>query len=216
MIRFFLAGLAFSASSVLAQDNGILRDDFAWVNIRDIAPTIPIELRYATSDNIAHRRLYPFNMQPMIRAGVARKLIEVQAILRHRQYRLKIWDAYRPREVHAQLWRFVPTNDYVANPNDATSSMHTWGVSVDATIVDDWGRAVSMPTDFDDFTPAAMLHYTGTDPLIRTHLYFLQSAMAQAGFYGLRTEWWHFTASDWRRYVPAKLVKTANAVVLSQ
>jgi len=215
MIRFFLAGLALSASSVLGQDNGILRDDFAWVNIRDIEPTIAIELRYATSNNIAHRRLYPFNMEPMIRAGVARRLMEVQATLRRRQYGLKIWDAYRPREVHAQLWRFVPKNDYVANPNDATSSMHTWGVSVDATIVDDWGRAVSMPTDFDVFTPAAMLHYIGTNPLIRAHLYLLQSAMARAGFYGLRTEWWHFTASDWRRYVPAELVKTANAVVLS-
>ena len=216
MIRFFVAFLAFGASSALAQDNDIPRDDFAWVNIRDVAPTIVIELRYATSNNIAHRRLYPLNMQPMIRAGVARRLIEVQAILRRRQYGLKIWDAYRPREIHARLWGFVPKNDYVANPNDAASSMHTWGVSVDATIVDDWSRPVSMPTDFDDFSPAAMLHYTGTDPLIRTHLYLLQSAMARAGFYGLRTEWWHFTASDWRRYVPAELVKTANAVMLSQ
>ena len=216
MIRFFLACLAFSASSALAQNNGILPDDFQWVNIRDVAPTIAIELRYATSNNIAHRRLYPFNMQPMVRAGVAKKLIEVQRILRRRQYGLKIWDAYRPRQVHARLWRFVPKNDYVANPNDATSSMHTWGVAVDATIVDDWGLPVSMPTDFDDFTPAAMLHYTGSDPLVRTHLYLLQSAMARAGFYGLRTEWWHFTASDWRHYIPAELINTANAVVLSQ
>ena len=215
MIRFFVAVLAFSASSTLAQDNGIVGDDLGWVNIRDVAPTIVVELRYATSNNIAHRRLYPFNMPPMIRAGVARRLIEVQAILRRRQYGLKIWDTYRPREVHAQLWRFVPKNDYVANPNDATGSMHTWEVSVDATMVDDWGRPVSMPTDFDDFTPAAMLHYTGTDPLIRTHLHLLQSAMARAGFYGLRTEWWHFTASDWRRYIPAELVRTAAAVVLS-
>ena len=215
MIRFFVAVLAFSASSTLAQDNGIVGDDLGWVNIRDVAPTIVVELRYATSNNIAHRQLYPFNMPPMIRAGVARRLIEVQAILRRRQYGLKIWDAYRPREVHAQLWRFVPKNDYIANPNDATSSMHTWGVSVDATIVDDWGRPVSMPTDFDDFTPAAMLRYTGTNPLTRTHLHLLQSAMAGAGFYGLRTEWWHFTASDWRRYIPAELVRTAAAVVLS-
>jgi D-alanyl-D-alanine dipeptidase len=31
----------------------------------------------------------------------------------------------------------------------------------------------------------------------------------------LRTEWWHFTTSDWRRYVPAELANVANAVVLS-
>src|SRR5207302_5185940 len=57
----------------------------------------------------------------------------------------------------------------------------------------DWGRPLSMPTDFDDFTPAAMLRYTGRDPLVRNHLHLLQTTMADVGFYGLRTEWWHFT-----------------------
>src|SRR5438477_1720065 len=71
----------------------------------------------------------------------------------------------------------------------------------------DWGRPLAMPTDFDDFTPAAMLRYTGRDPLVRNHLYLLQTTMADAGFYGLRTEWWHFTTSDWKRYVPERLAK---------
>jgi D-alanyl-D-alanine dipeptidase len=61
-----------------------------------------------------------------------------------------------------------------------------------------------------------MLHYTGNDRLVRFHLYLLQSAMARAGFYGLRTEWWHFTTSDWRRYVPAELANLTNPVALSQ
>ncbi|MEY2491623.1 MAG: zinc D-Ala-D-Ala dipeptidase [Verrucomicrobiota bacterium] len=215
MVRSILAVFMLTISTAWAQESVAALDDLQWVNIRTVAPTIAIELRYARSNNIAHRRLYPLNMQPMIRAGVARRLIEAQLLLRRHQYGLKIWDAYRPREVHSQLWQFAPHNNYIADPTEAIGSMHSWGVAVDATLVDDWGRPVSMPTDFDDFTPAAMLHYTGSDPFVRSHLYLLQSAMARAGFYGLRTEWWHFTTSDWRRYVPAELADFANAVVLS-
>jgi D-alanyl-D-alanine dipeptidase len=87
-------------------------------------------------------------------------------------------------------------------------------VAVDATIVDDWGQALSMPTDFDDFTPASMFRYTGANPSVRSHLYLLQRAMMNAGFDGQRTEWWHFSANDWKRYVPERLAKLSNAVVL--
>ena len=76
-----------------------------------------IELRYATSENIAHRPLYPSRMQPLIRAGVARRLITAQAILRRYNCGLKIWDAYRPRDAQAQLWRLAPRNDCVVNPH---------------------------------------------------------------------------------------------------
>jgi D-alanyl-D-alanine dipeptidase len=47
-----------------------------------------------------------------------------------------------------------------------------------------------------------MWTYQGNDPLIRSHLIILQTAMRKAGFYGMRAEWWHFTASDWQKYVP--------------
>src|SRR5205823_13708783 len=57
---------------VRAQISALPSDDFAWVNLRAIAPAIRIELRYATSQNIAHRALYPRGMQPLVRAGVAR------------------------------------------------------------------------------------------------------------------------------------------------
>lgn len=67
-----------------------------------------------------------------------------------------------------------------------------------------------MPTDFDDFTPAAMLRYIGPDPNIRNNLRILQHAMARAGFYGLRTEWWHFIAKDWQKYGP--IAETTSAL----
>jgi D-alanyl-D-alanine dipeptidase len=57
-----------------------------------------------------------------------------------------------------------------------------------------------MPTDFDSFTPAALMEYRGSDQTVRANLKLLQKAMAHGGFYGLRTEWWHFCAPDWKRY----------------
>ena len=90
-----------------------------------------------------------------------------------------------------------------ANPEIGVGSLHSWGVAVDATLTDACNHLVRMPTDFDELTPAAMLHYQGTDPIVRSHLALLQKAMGRSGFYGLHTEWWHFSISNWEKYVPA-------------
>ena len=169
------------------------------VNIRSVDRTIVVDLRYATSRNIARRPFYPTNMPALVRPHVAARLAQAQAILRERGYGLKIWDAYRPKSAHEQLWALSPNTDYVADPA-VGGSLHTSGVAVDATLVDNRGRDVLMPTDFDDFTTAAMLNYTGGNAEVRRNLRVLQNAMARAGFYGLRTEWWHFVAKDWKEY----------------
>ena len=170
------------------------------VDIRAIDPTIVVELRYAGSRNAARRPLYPAQMPALVRPSVAARLVAAQSYLQIRGYGLKIWDAYRPKAAHDLLWQISRNSDYIEDPANGTGSLHTWGVAVDATLVDHRGRDVAMPTDFDDFTPAAMLRYNGNNAQVRYHLRILQSAMARAGFYGLRTEWWHFIAPDWRKY----------------
>ena len=169
------------------------------VDVRSVDKTIAVELRYAGTRNIAGRALYPPNLPALIRPSVARKLAYAQALLRERGYGLKIWDAYRPPAAHEQLWQLSPNHHYVANPKTG-GSLHTWGVAVDATLVDLNGNEVPMPTDFDEFKPAATLYYSGPDQLVRRHLRLLQAALARAGFYGLRTEWWHFVVKDWNKY----------------
>jgi len=171
------------------------------VDIKSVVPSIVVDLRYAGTHNALHRALYPPSMPALTRPSVAKQLLAAQNLLRLYGYGLKIWDAYRPKSAQRQLWQFAHDQLYVANPDDGVGSLHTWGVAVDATLVDAFGRPVSMPTDFDDFTSAAVLHYHGTDPVIRSHLKLLQRAMGRNGFYGLRTEWWHFTAKDWKNYV---------------
>jgi len=190
-----LALLAFAASRVSAAEPEL-------VDVRSVDPTIVVEMRYAGTRNIAGRPLYPANMPALVRPTVAAKLMQAQTELLALGYRLKIWDAYRPKAAHDQLWQMYPNKDYVGNPGDGIGSLHTWGAAVDATLVDNDGREVAMPTDFDQFTPAAMLKYTGNDPAVAMHLHALQRAMARAGFMGMRTEWWHFISKGWQSFGP--------------
>jgi zinc D-Ala-D-Ala dipeptidase len=177
------------------------------VDIKTVDPTILVELRYAGSKNVAGRPLYPPDMPALVRASVAQRLVKAQGYLQQSRYGLKIWDAYRPPLAQTQLWQLFQNASFVANPIDGRGSLHTWGVAVDATLVDDKGNELAMPTDFDVFTPAAGLHYKGNNPEVALHLKILQAAMKRGGFYGLRTEWWHFIAYNWKKFGPVHEAK---------
>ncbi len=189
------------------------QDSVPLVDIKTIDPTIVVALRYAGPNNVTGRALYPPGTVALVRPEVAHRLAFAQTMLRRYGYRLTIWDAYRPAAVQLQLWQAVHNDDYVADPRVGAGSMHSWGIAVDATLTDTWNNPVRMPSDFDDLTPAAMWRYGGSDPVVRAHLRLLQFIMAQAGFYGLRTEWWHFTIEDWQKYLPREEAKRAAQVL---
>jgi D-alanyl-D-alanine dipeptidase len=186
-------------SSILGQEVAANPD---LVDIKTASPSIVVDLRYATPYNVAGRALYPGGMRALVLPSVAQQLAGAQKFLYQYNYGLKIWDAYRPKQAQRLLWQLARKGDYLADPESGIGSTHSWGVSVDATLVDLFGHSVSMPTDFDEFTPAAMMHYQGSDPIVRSHLALLQVAMAGNNFYGLAIEWWHFTTADWKKYVP--------------
>ena len=194
-----LVALALMLVSVNANASGPL------VDVQSVNPTIVVELRYAGNNNLLKEPLYAQGTRALTRPEVASALTTAQAFLRRYQYGLKIWDAYRPVAAQTKLWEASHNSDYVANPEIGVGSLHSWGIAVDATIVDSWNRPVSMPSDFDDFTPAAMWRYAGSSPEIRAHVRLLQYAMHKAGFWGLRTEWWHFTIADWQNYLPQEV-----------
>lgn len=206
-MRFFtdyvslLAVLAMALLSTAAKANDLL------VDVRSVDPTIVVELRYAERHNLLRQPLYPHGTRALARPEVAARLAKAQAFLRRYQYGLKIWDAYRPVTVQAKLWQASHNSDYVADPENGAGSLHSWGIAVDATLVDLWNNPVRMPSDFDDFTPAAMWRYMGPSPEVRAHVRLLQNAMLRAGFWGSRTEWWHYTIAHWQRYLPAEKTK---------
>lgn len=171
-----------------------------FVDIQSVDRTIAIDLRYAGQNNVAHRPLYQPGSPALVRASVAERLAVAQKYLKKKGYGLKIWDAYRPHSTQEKLWQATHNRSYVADPKEGRGSMHIRGAAVDATLVDASGREVPMPTDFDSFTSTALLQYQGRDETIRANLKLLQKAMAHGGFYGSRTEWWHFCAPDWKKY----------------
>ena len=171
-------------------------------DIKAADSTIVVELRYAGTRNIAGHALYPRDMRAMIRPELIPRLKAAQKFLRQFDYRLKIWDAYRPPSAQRELWKNIQNDNYVADPDLGAGSLHSWGVAIDCTLTDLHNREVRMPTDFDDFTPAAMSQYAGRDKLIRSHLHLLRVAMAASGFYAFDHEWWHFTVKNWSKYLP--------------
>ena len=184
--------------------------DGSLVDIQSVDPTIVVELRYAGNNNLLKHPLYPQGTRALARPEVAEALTKAQTLLRRYQYGLKIWDAYRPVAVQAKLWQASRNSDYVANPEVGVGSLHSWGIAVDATLVDSWNRPVSMPSDFDDLTPAAMWRYTGRSFETLGHVRLLQWAMHRAGFWGMRTEWWHFTISTWKKFLPEEARQSAQ------
>src|SRR5690242_12040595 len=86
------------------------------VDIASVDPTIVIDLRYATEKNVTGHALYPRGTKALILPSVAQQLAGAQAWLKQFKYRLKIWDAYRPKEAQELLWKYAAKDQYVANP----------------------------------------------------------------------------------------------------
>ena len=167
---------------------------------------IAIDLRYATSNNFVGRDLYsPFDCAWLHR-DAAEALEKVVAWLRERRpgYTALVLDALRPQRVQQQLWDALEGTGlqmYLANP--ARGSIHSYGMALDITLLDDTGRELDMGTGFDDMTdlshPALEEGFLVAGKLSDAQVAnrrLLREAMLQAGFFGINTEWWHFDCGD--------------------
>jgi len=62
------------------------------------------------------------------------------------------------------------------------------------------GRALAMPTGFDDFSARARHDAPTWTPEARRNEAVLEEVMMAEGFAPLPTEWWHYDGPDWQRY----------------
>jgi len=166
----------------------------------DAAVAVPdavLDLRYATSRNLAGRALYPPAARCLLLRPVAGRLARAAARLRARGFRLRLFDCYRPIAVQRELWRLVPRPGLVADPR--RGSNHNRAAAVDVGLAGPGGEPVELPTDFDAFGPRARAGAAeGVTPAARRHRDLLRAAMEAEGFRVIRQEWWHFDAPEAR------------------
>jgi len=175
-------------------------------NLVDLAslPNPPLEeIRYATEYNFTATQLYPFP-RAFLRKDAAAALEKVQQYLAARGLGLKVWDAYRPLSVQQKMWDLIRDERYVSNPAK-NRGRHTRGTAIDVTLVDKRGKALPMPTDFDDFSERADSDWAGASVPQKENRALLQEAMTRFGFEIYPFEWWHFDFHGWQSYSPLDL-----------
>jgi zinc D-Ala-D-Ala dipeptidase len=162
------------------------------VELQRLIPFIRYDLRYATTNNFMHRRMYtPRPRYTFLRAPAAHALAAVQRELNSQGYGLKIFDAYRPYAVTVSFWELVQDERYVANPSKGSG--HNRGLAVDLTIIDQkTGKELDMGTGFDNFTDTAHQNFTGLPEAVLKNRQLLRYTMQKHGFAPLETEWWHY------------------------
>jgi D-alanyl-D-alanine dipeptidase len=167
---------------------------------------IAVDLRYATPNNFVGRDLYsPFDCAWLhVQAAEALEKVVAWLAARRPGCTALVLDALRPQRVQQQLWDALAGTGlqmYLANPE--RGSIHSYGMALDITILDEAGRELDMGTGFDDMTelshPALEDGFLAAGRLTAQQAgnrRLLREAMNQAGFVGIRTEWWHFDCGD--------------------
>ncbi|HKD54048.1 MAG TPA: M15 family metallopeptidase [Steroidobacteraceae bacterium] len=171
------------------------------VELTVLDPTIKLDIRYATTRNFLGTPLYS-QARAFMQRPAAEALVRVQRSLAAEGYGLLVHDAYRPWYVTKIFWDAMPAelHKFVADP--AEGSRHNRGCAVDLTLYElSTGRAVSMPSVYDEATERAYANYTGGTAEQRRLRDLLRRHMEAEGFTVYEFEWWHFDYRDWRSYV---------------
>jgi D-alanyl-D-alanine dipeptidase len=163
------------------------------IDLQALIPDAVLDIRYATKDNLTGRPLYPFPAA-FLRRSSAEKLKVAAADLRSKGLRLIVYDAYRPLSVQKALWAAKPDSTWVADPKKGSS--HNRGGALDLGLADAGGKALPMPSAFDEFGPLARHGAAGAAPEARGRAEILKAALERAGFDSLAEEWWHYRDPD--------------------
>jgi D-alanyl-D-alanine dipeptidase len=159
---------------------------------------VPLDIRYATSNNFMKKPLYPV-AKAYLRAPAARALNQVREELARRGLGVKVFDAYRPYRVTVAMWEPIKNPDFVADP--AKGSRHNRGAAVDLTLIDlRTGEELPMPTGYDDFTPRAAHAFTDLPADALENRALLRDVMTKHGFDPLPSEWWHYDFRGWQQF----------------
>jgi D-alanyl-D-alanine dipeptidase len=188
-----------------AEDLGRYFASKGLVDVSRMDTSIHVLLKYATTDNLFNEAVYTGIKGIWLHPDAASKLIKAQKFLKEKYpgYSLIVYDAARPMSVQKKMWNLVRgtrKTNYVSNPAKG-GGLHNYGMAVDATIVNRYGKPLPMGSPFDHFGEEA--HINNEEALLQSgkisreeynNRRLLRQIMRQAGFRTILYEWWHFNA----------------------
>ena len=170
------------------------------VELGGLAPSIRLEIRYATAQNFLGRPVY-HQARAFLQRPAAEALVRAARTLQARGYGLLIFDGYRPWAVTRQFWDATPADkkQFVADPRQG--SRHNRGSAVDLSLYDlATGKEIEMTGAYDEMSERSYPKYAGGTAEQRHTRDLLRAAMEAEGFTVYEFEWWHFDYKDWRQY----------------
>ncbi len=184
------------------------------VDIRSLVPDISQSIAYAGSDNFVGVPVDGYQApRCWLKREAAEALARVDAALRQRHMRLRVFDCYRPARAVAHFVRWAndlgdqrtkavhyPNLDksQLLNGYIAAVSGHSRGGTVDLTALqcdaDDANcEPLEMGTDFDFFGTLANTDSPEATERQRANRQVLLKAMDEQGFSNYPLEWWHYS-----------------------
>lgn len=162
--------------------------------------TIKLDIKYATNDNFVGKPVYP-EARAFLQRPAAEGVVRVHKWLNKQGLGIVIYDGYRPWAITKLFWEAVREDQkkFVADP--AKGSKHNRGCAVDLGIYDlRTGKAIPMPSAYDEFTDRAAPDYAGGTDEERANRDKLRQLMEANGFTVNPNEWWHFDLIGWEQY----------------
>ncbi len=170
------------------------------IELTKLSKSIKLDIKYATAENFVGRPVYP-EARAFLQRPAAEALLRVHKKLKKMGRGIIVYDAYRPWTITKLFWETVREDQkkFVADP--AKGSKHNRGCAVDISIYDrKTGKAIPMPSGYDEFTERASPDYTGGTEEERANRELLRRLMEAEGFTVNPSEWWHFDYNTWQQY----------------
>ena len=190
---------------------GIMPQELCYLD--EAVPGIRVDLKYCGHDNFVGRPIdgYTTGHRAILRKDTAAALARAQQNLNKMGYGLLIWDAYRPHRALQDFYNWSLTDDdhtraifypnitkrgIYENKYIGLKSEHSWGVAVDATLIDlRSGKELDMGGRHDLLDESSATVYAGLTEQQQANRLLLRDTMAAAGLRNYSKEWWHYFLS---------------------
>jgi len=198
VIGFFILLFTACAAKPPVEKGNFQKADL--VELIKLDPSIKLDIRYATGNNLVHRPVYT-EARAFLQRPAAEALVKVSQSLKPLGYGLLVFDGYRLWSVTKIFWDSTPTENkqFVADPK--VGSRHNRGCAVDLSLYDlKTGKEIEMTGVFDEMSERSYANYKGGTEQQRKMRDLLRSKMEEQGFKVLDNEWWHFDFNNWQVY----------------